>query len=99
MYRRDLDLIAVAADGEFAAFATVWFDDVTRTGAFEPVGTAPEHQRKGLGKAIMTEGLRRLQHLGATLAYVGSFNTAAHALYASVGFTRYDLSERWIKRL
>ena len=98
LYRRDLDLIAVAADGEFASFATVWFDDVTRTGAFEPVGTSPEHQRKGLGKAVMTEGLRRLEYLGATLAYVGSFNEAAHALYESVGFTRYDLNERWIKR-
>jgi GNAT superfamily N-acetyltransferase len=99
LYRRDLDLIAVAPDGEFASFATVWFDDVTRTGAFEPVGTAPQHQRKGLGKAVMTEGLRRLQRLGATLAYVGSFGPAAHALYASAGFTDYDLNERWIKML
>jgi mycothiol synthase len=99
LYRRDLDLIAVAPDGEFASFCTVWFDDVTRTGAFEPVGTAPEHQLQGLGKAVMTEGLRRLQQLGATLAFVGSYRTAAHALYESVGFTQYDLNERWIKRL
>jgi mycothiol synthase len=99
LYRRDLDLVAVAPGGEFASFCTVWFDDVTRTGAFEPVGTAPSHQRHGLGKAVMCEGLRRLKRMGATLAYVGSYTAAAHALYASVGFTEYDRSEPWGKEL
>lgn len=95
LYRRDLDIVAVAPTGEFAAFCTVWFDDVTRTGAFEPVGTAPEHQRLGLGKAVMFEGLRRLALIGATLAYVGGYTPAANALYASAGFTDYDLCEPW----
>jgi hypothetical protein len=58
LYRRDLDVVAVAPNGEIASFCTVWFDDVTRTGVFEPVGTAPEHQRRGLGKAVMCEGLQ-----------------------------------------
>jgi mycothiol synthase len=97
LYRRDLDLVAVAPDGALAAFCTVWFDDATRTGAFEPVGTAPAHQRRGLGTAVMREGLRRLQRLGATLATVGSYSAGAGALYASLGFTGYDLSERWEK--
>ena len=97
LYRRDLDLVAVAPNGEFAAFCTLWFDDVTRTAAFEPVGTHPAHQRKGLGKAIMAEGLRRVRDLGATLCTVGSYSEAAGALYASLGFTEYDLSEPWVK--
>jgi len=97
LYRRDLDIVAVAPNGEFASFCTVWFDDVTRAGAFEPVGTAPVHQRRGLGKAAMCEGLRRLKRMGATMAYVGSYTVEAHALYASVGFTEYDLSEPWAK--
>lgn len=99
LYRRDLDLVAIAPDGSVAAFCTVWFDDVTRAGVFEPVGTVPEHQRRGLGKAIMHEGLRRLQRLGATQAHVGSYSPAAHALYASVGFVEYDLAEPWIKAM
>jgi mycothiol synthase len=99
LYRRDLDLVVVAPGGEFASFCTVWFDDVTRTGAFEPVGTAPEHQRRGLGKAVMCEGLRRLRWMGATMAYVGSYGMPAHALYASAGFTEYDLFEPWAKEL
>lgn len=99
LYRRDLDVVAVAPTGEFAAFATVWFDDVTRTGVFEPVGTAKAHWRKGLGKAVMCEGLRRLAKMGATTAYVGSYTEGAHRLYTSVGFTEYDLSEPWTKEL
>jgi len=97
LYRRDLDIVAVAPNGEFASFCTVWFDDVTRSGAFEPVGTAPTHRRRGLGKAVMCEGLRRLKRMGATMAYVGSYTAEAHTLYASVGFTEYDLSEPWAK--
>jgi predicted N-acetyltransferase YhbS len=97
IYRRDLDLVAVAADGTLVAFCTVWLDDVSRTAVFEPVGTHPSHQQRGLGKAVMTEGLRRAQRLGATLASVSSYSTAAHALYAAVGFTAFDLSEPWHK--
>ena len=97
LYRRDLDLVCIAPDGAVAAFTTIWFDDVTRTGSFEPVGTGPAHQRMGLGKALMLEGLHRLKKIGATLAMVGSYSEAAGALYASAGFTEYDLSEPWKK--
>ena len=106
LYRRDLDIVAVpdqpavteaARTGEIAAFCTAWYDDVTRTAYFEPVGTAPEHQRRGLGKAVMTEALRRLQQMGCVLAFVGGYSRAANALYASAGFTEYDLSEPWVR--
>lgn len=97
LYRRDLDLVAVAPGGELATFATVWFDDVLRTGAFEPVGTAPEHQRRGLAKAVLYEGLRRLRWIGATRAYVGSYTPGAHAAYEAAGFAQYELLEPWTK--
>jgi GNAT superfamily N-acetyltransferase len=97
LYRRDLDLVAVAPNGELAAFCTLWYDDVTRTAAFEPVGTYPDYQHKGLGKAIMTEGLRRASAMGATLCTVSSYSESAGALYASLGFMDYDLSEPWVK--
>lgn len=97
LYRRDLDLVTVAPDGAIAAFCTVWFDDVTRSGVFEPVATVPAHQRRGLGKALLTEGLRRLQRLGATIAFVGGYSTAANALYSSVMGPDHDLDEPWVK--
>ena len=97
LYRRDLDLVAVTSEGETAAFCTVWFDDSTRSGVFEPVATVPAHQRRGLGKALMSEGLRRLVQKGATKAFVSSYSVPAGALYASAGFSAYELNEPWMK--
>lgn len=97
LYRRDLDLVAVAPDGTLAAFCTVWFDDVTRTGMFEPVGVSPDHQRRGLGKAILAEGMRRLNWIGGTLATVGGYSEAANALYGAMFLGNYRLFERWEK--
>lgn len=97
LYRRDLDLVAVAPDGAIAAFCTIWFDDVTRSAYFEPVATVPAHQRRGLGRALLTEGLRRLQRMGATVAGVGGYSPAANALYRSVMGDDCDLYEPWVK--
>ena len=97
LYRRDLDLVTVAPNGDIASFCTVWYDDVTRSAYVEPVGTYAPYQRRGLAKAVMVEGLRRLQRLGATLAFVGGYSPEANALYASVMGNEHDLSERWVK--
>jgi mycothiol synthase len=97
LYRRDLDLVAIAPDGAVASFCTIWFDDVTRSAVFEPVATVPAHQRRGLGKAVMTEGLRRLQRMGATIAFVGGYSSEANALYRSVMSDEHDLDEPWVK--
>lgn len=97
LYRHELDLVAVMSGGEHAAFCTMWYDEKTHSAAFEPVGTHPEHQRRGLAKALMAEGLRRVHELGATLVTVGSYSAAAGALYASMGFGEYDLNEPWEK--
>jgi len=97
LYRRDLDLVAIAPDGAIASFATIWFDDVTRSAYFEPVATVPTHQRRGLGKAVMTDGLRRLQRMGATLALVGGYSPGANALYRSVMGPDRELNEPWVR--
>ena len=97
LYRRDLDLVVVAPDGAIASFTTIWFDDVTRSAYFEPVATVPGHQRHGLGKAVMTEGLRRLQRMRCTLALVGGYSPEANGLYRSVMGPDHELNEPWIK--
>ncbi len=99
LYRRDLDLVAAAQDGSIAAFCTIWFDDVTRSGYVEPVATVPAHQKKGLGRAVMTEGLRRLRRMGATVASVHGGNSGANAFYESVMGPDYELYEAWTKDL
>jgi ribosomal protein S18 acetylase RimI-like enzyme len=51
-------------------------------------GTHPDFQRQGLGKAVMAEGLRRMQAAGMRRAsLVFNSNTlAARARYMSMGF-------------
>ena len=85
---------AFAPTGEMAAFCTAWYDDVTRTAYFEPVGTAPEHQRRGLGRAVLAETLRRLQRIGCVVAFVGGYSIPANALYASAGFAQKRSTKR-----
>lgn len=87
-YRPELDLVAVAPDGTLAAYCICWLDEANRVGEFEPVGTHPDWRRRGLGTAVMAEGLRRLRGLGAEQAIVcaQSDNPASVALYRSAGF-------------
>jgi mycothiol synthase len=96
LYRRDLDLVAETGN-IIAAFATFWFDDVTRTVYIEPVATVPEHQRKGLARAVITEGLRRVQRLGALRAFVGGYEPGPDALYSSTLSPECDRSVSWVK--
>lgn len=102
LYRRDLDLVAEAPSGDIAAFATVWYDDATRACTFEPVGTVPEHQRKGLAKAVIAEGMRRAKEMGALMAVVGGggpSNPPADSLYAQM-FAREGVGTTgWLKYL
>lgn len=88
VYEPELDIVAVAGDGQIGAFCIVWTDTLNRVGLFEPVGTHPEFQRRGLGRAVLLEGLRRLQDRGMKSAIVSTIedNLAAIRLYEAVGF-------------
>lgn len=96
LYRRDLDIVAGAPNGEIAAFSTIFNDDVTRCAVCVLVGSAPEHQRRGLGKAVIIEGLRRLRLMGGTRAFANGFDPPANALYGSALGTSYR-AESWYK--
>jgi ribosomal protein S18 acetylase RimI-like enzyme len=82
------DLFVRSPDGRGASACTIWFDPVNAVGLFEPVGTHPNFQRQGLGKAVMAEGLCRMKAAGMRRAVVGfdPNNVAALALYTSMGF-------------
>ena len=97
LYRRDLDIVAVAADGSVASFCTAWFDDVSRTAYLEPVATVPAHRKRGLGKAVILEALHRLKRMGCKVAFVGGYSERANALYFSVMGPAHDISEPWEK--
>jgi len=93
-YREDLDLFVVAPNGDYASFCTIWIDERNRYGNFEPVGTQVEYQRMGLGRALLTEGFRRMAQYGVTRSFMDSPNP----FYRKVGFKETPYSyHAWIK--
>lgn len=97
-FRHDLDLAAEASDGSFAAYVGVFYDETNQRGIFEPVCTAPEHRRHGLARALMLEGLHRLQKLGVKTAYLDTGDMVpANRLYEAVGFTEAYKGYVWRK--
>lgn len=93
----DLHLVAETSDGKFAAFAGLTVDEANRCATFEPVGTHPDHRRRGLARAVMFEGIRRLQALGtADVVYVANWGPAdAGKLYAAAGLEHYATTTVW----
>ncbi len=87
-YHRNLDIVAVAAGGVIAAYVNGWIDPVNLVGDFGPVGARPAYRRQGLTRAVLREGLRRMQACGMDRVTVstGVTNTPAVRLYESVGF-------------
>jgi GNAT superfamily N-acetyltransferase len=99
-FRRELDLVAVAPDGSFAAYVGIPYDEQNRRGIYEPVCTHPDHQRRGLARALMTEGLLRLRAMGAVDATVGTGDMVpANSLYTAMGFTEAYREVAWRKVL
>jgi ribosomal protein S18 acetylase RimI-like enzyme len=92
-YRPDLDLYVKAPDGEHVSFCLVWFDAANRLGVLEPVGTHPDYRRRGLARAVVMEGIRRVAEMGATEVWVGS----GQLFYQAIGFEITYTNYRWIK--
>jgi ribosomal protein S18 acetylase RimI-like enzyme len=88
VYVPEHEHFVISPDGAVAAYCIVWTDDLNKLGHFEPVGTHPDFQRKGLGKSLLLESLRRLKAEGMTVADVCTYhdNVAAIRLYESIGF-------------
>jgi GNAT superfamily N-acetyltransferase len=74
-YPQGWDLLLRDADGRAAACCIAWPDPVSRAGTFEPVATHPDMHRRGFGRALLLEGLRRFAAGGMTYAIVGVRST------------------------
>jgi len=100
-YHEDLDLVAVAPDGNIASFCTFRVDPPSRITELEPMGTHPDYRGLGLAKALLCEGFRRLKRYNPTLLYIGgAANTpAADRLYESVGFSEKNAYQYWSKTI
>ena len=86
-YRPELDWVAVAADGTFAANCLCWLDEGSRIVELEPVGTHPDHRRRGLAAAVCLAALQAAREAGADTGLVYPVNgLPAATLYESIGF-------------
>lgn len=96
-YRLEDDLVVEAPDGSFAALAMAWWDPEGRVGELEPVGTHPDHRRKGLSRALLTWSLRRYAERDARVVqvYSDAANEPSEALYEAVGFRRRAFHRRY----
>jgi len=86
LYEATLDLSVETDDGAPAGYALFWHDDLTGVGQLEPMRVLDEHQRRGLARALLTEGLERLARRGARRLKVGFDGPAGRALYTGAGF-------------
>jgi predicted N-acetyltransferase YhbS len=86
LYDPALDLAVETAAGEVAGYALFWFDPVTKVGLVEPMRVEDAYQRRGLARALLTNGLDRLALRGARRLKVGYATDVARGLYVGAGF-------------
>jgi ribosomal protein S18 acetylase RimI-like enzyme len=93
-YDPQLDLVAVAPDGQLAAYCMVSIsaEENSRTGRndgyTDPVATHPQFRRMGLARALVLTGLNLLRERGMNTAKLStsSENMAMQRVACSVGF-------------
>jgi len=88
VYVPEHERFVIAPNGDVASFCIIWTDEINKLGHFEPVGTHPDYQRKGLGRALLFDTMCKLQAEGMLEADVCTISTNLPAihLYESVGF-------------
>jgi len=86
LYDSTLDLAIEDAHGQVAGYALFWFDETTLVGLLEPMRVEDEFQRRGLARALLTNGLNRLALKGARRLKVGFTRDPGRALYLGAGF-------------
>jgi len=86
-YEPELDLVAVAPNGQLAGFCVGWAAPERCVAQIELLGVDPAFQGRGLGSALLLEMLARFKDYGAEHAQVetDSGRTPARRAYEAVG--------------
>ncbi|MBN2146256.1 MAG: hypothetical protein JW726_02665 [Anaerolineales bacterium] len=84
-YKPELDIVVESPDGRLGAFCICWFDKDLSAGRVEPLGCHQDYRRYALGRVALSEGLHRLQALGAQNIYVET------DVYRNTAFRLYEL--------
>ncbi|MBD2483876.1 GNAT family N-acetyltransferase [Planktothrix sp. FACHB-1365] len=100
-YQPELDLVAIAPNGTFAAFCKCQLNS-DQIGWIEWLGTGRGFRKLGLGKTLLLAGLSQLQKAGVTTAKLSvdaDSLTGATKLYQSVDFKPVTPWFSWVKPL
>jgi mycothiol synthase len=107
-YLPELDLVAIDPEGKLTSACYCSIDPTHNTFTGRKEGwvvllfTSPDFQRCGLAKAMLLNGLARLQALNLDVAKIGvdSRNAfGAGKLYESVGFEQFRTNTAYVKHL
>ncbi len=83
----ELDVIIKTEDGEYVCYAGMWWVPENKLAYLEPLCTVPEHRRKGLAKAALSELYRKTSRLGAMYMSGGT-----NEFYYKIGYKKgYEL--------
>lgn len=91
----NLKLAVVAPNGNFVSYCGMWYDAQSDFAVVEPVATDPDYRNMGLGKAVVLEGIKRVEAMGMKKILVGS----SQQFYYSIGFRPFRTSSMWTKSL
>jgi GNAT superfamily N-acetyltransferase len=97
LYDPSLDLVIEDQHGTVAGYALFWFDAVTSVGMLEPMRVHDEFQRRGLARALLTNGLHRLALKGARRLKVGFSGDPGRTLYTGAGFVQTSVDRLLIR--
>lgn len=106
-YQPDLDLIAVGADGTFAAFCFCQLHQVTDESLEYPVGeigvmgTRPGQRKLGLGRVLLRSSMRQIKEHGGRAVFLETeqTNIPALSLFTAEGFQVVSRFRWWIKQI
>jgi GNAT superfamily N-acetyltransferase len=95
-YDSDLDVVAVAPNGEFAGCCIGWFDPATGWAEIEPLGVVPGHRRHGLAIALCAAVARKVARAGGHHVLINTgpstIYPAPYRAYQKAGFTPFERS-------
>ncbi len=81
------NLLLADENEEYVCFSGMWWVPGNRLAYMEPLCTVPEHRRRGLAAALISEHCRRMKALGAEYMTGGG-----NEFYRKIG---YDCEVRW----
>jgi ribosomal protein S18 acetylase RimI-like enzyme len=100
-YSFEWDLLVVSPENQLAAYNLVWLYPHNHTAEHDPIGTHPNHRKRGLSRALILESFKRLRENGFRHTYIASetANTGVNQLYSSLQPIEMYQGHLWEKHL